>query len=318
MLELVLGLACLVAGVAVLAYTSEKAVEHSISISSEWGLPPLIVGLVLVSLGTNLPEISTNTLSSALGHGDIAVGDSLGSVLANMTLILGLLPFLAGTFKAKRKEVAVIGACEVLALMLALAVAEKGNISQIDSLFLVASWPIFMLLIRSATARNPGEKEKLVVKPTNKRNLHHFWIAILGFVGVAIGSLTVIESVIVLSKVFHVSEYFISFFVVAVGTSLPEFVVTLTAVRKKQYEVAIGDAMGASILDAGFSIGIGPLLFPVAVSGGLVVITGLYAMFVSIVVTLTLAVRETVNKIVGGFFIFLYFLSYATLYGLRP
>jgi len=313
MLELVLGLACLVAGVAVLAYTSDKAVEHSISISSEWGLPPLIVGLVLVSFGTNLPEISTNTLSCALGHGDIAVGDSLGSVLANMTLILGLLPFLAGTFKAKRKEVAVIGACEVLALMLAVAVAEKGNISQIDSLFLVASWPIFMLLIRGATARNPGEKEKLVVKPTSKRHLHHFWIAILGFVGVAIGSMTVIESVIVLSKVFHVSEYLISFFVVAVGTSLPEFVVNLTAARKGQYELAIGDLMGSSLLDASFSIGIGPLIFPVGVSGNLALVTGLYAMFVSTVVVLTLASREKVGKITGAFFIFLYLLSYATL-----
>jgi len=312
-LELVLGLACLVAGVAVLAYTSDKAVEHSISIASEWGLPPLIVGLVLVSWGTNLPEITTNTLSSALGHGDIAVGDSLGSVLANMTLILGLLPFLAGTLKAKRKEVAIIGACEVLALMLAVAVAEKGNISQIDSLFLVTSWPIFMLLIRSATARNPGEKEKGAVKPTNKRQRHHFWIAILGFVGVAIGSMTVIESVIVLSKVFHVSEYLISFFVVAVGTSLPEFVVNLTAARKGQYELAIGDLMGSSLLDASFSIGIGPLIFPVGVSGNLALVTGLYAMFVSTVVVLTLASREKVGKITGAFFIILYLLSYATL-----
>ena len=313
MLELILGLAGLIAGLALLAYSGDKAVEHSVIIALEWGVSPLMIGLLLVSLGTDLPEIVNSIISSALGHGDINIGDSLGSVLAQMSLVLGLLPFLAGTFKVKRKEVGIIGACEVLALMLAVSIGEKGNISRINGLFLVASWPIFLLLIRSATARNLMGREERVVARTDQRHLHHFWIAALGFVGVAIGSLIVIESVIALSAVFHISEYLISFFVVAIGTSLPELVVDLTAIRKKQYELAIGDAIGSCIVDACFSIGIGPLIFPVNVTGKLVMVTGLYAIFVSTVVILTLSLREKVGKITGAFFIFLYLLSYTTL-----
>ena len=313
MLELVLGLVGLIAGLALLAYSGDKAVEHSVIIALELGIPPLMIGLLLVSLGTDLPEIVNSIISSALNHGDINVGDSLGSVLAQMALVLGLLPFLAGTFKVKRKEIGIIGACEVLALMLAVSIAEKGNISQINGLFLVASWPIFMLLIRSATAKNVTEKEEQVLPPSSQRRLHHFGVAVLGFVGVAIGSLIVIESVITLSSVFRISEYLISFFVVAIGTSLPELVVDLTAIRKKQYELAIGDAMGSCIVDACFSIGIGPLIFPVSVSGKLVMVTGLYAIFVSTVVILTLTLREKVDRITGALFIFLYFLSYTTL-----
>ena len=313
MLELILGLAGLIAGLALLAYCGDKAVEHSVIIASEWGVSPLMIGLLLVSLGTDLPEIVNSIISSALGHGDINIGDSLGSVLAQISLVLGLLPFLAGTFKVKRKEVGIIGACEVLALMLAVSIGEKGSISKINGLFLVASWPIFMLLIRSATASNPAGKEERVVARTNQRHLHHFWIAALGFAGVAIGSLIVIESVIALSAVFHISEYVISFFVVAIGTSLPELVVNVTAIRKNQYELAIGNTIGSCIVDACFSIGIGPLIFPVNVTGELVMVTGLYAIFVSTVVTLTLALGEKVDKITGGFFIFLYLLSYITL-----
>jgi cation:H+ antiporter len=318
MLWAILALVGLIIGLALLAYSSDKAVEHSVRIALEWKLSPLIIGLVFVSLGTDLPEIVNSIMSSALGHGDINVGDSLGSVLTQMTLVLGLLPFLGGKFKVKRKDVAVIGACEVLALMLAVSIAEKGSISNINGLFLVASWPIFMLLTRSATAKatakNPVKKEKQIAAPTDEKHLRHFWMACLGFVGVAIGAFIMIESVITLSAFFQVSEYLISFFVVAIGTSLPELVVELAAIRKKQYELAIGDAIGSCVVDASFSIGIGPLIFPVEVSGGLVVITGLYAIFGSIVVILTLALGERVNKMVGGFFIFLYLLSYATLY----
>ena len=313
MLELVLGLVGLIVGLALLAYSGDKAVEHSVIIALEWGVPPLMVGLLLVSLGTDLPEIVNSILSSALGHGDINIGDSLGSVLAQMSLVLGLLPFLTGTFKVKRKEVGIIGACVVLALMLVVSIGEKGNISQINGLFLVASWPIFLLLIRSATAKNVMGKEEQVLPPASQRRLHNFWVAILGFVGVAIGSLIVIESVITLSSAFHISEYLISFFVIAIGTSLPELVVSLTALRKKQYELSIGNIVGSCIVDACFSIGIGPLIFPVEVTGKLVMVTGLYAIFVSTVVILTLTLREKVDKMTGAMFIFLYLLSYTTL-----
>jgi cation:H+ antiporter len=163
MLWAILALVGLIIGLALLAYSSDKAVEHSVRTALEWKLSPLIIGLVLVSLGTDLPEIVNSIMSSALGHGDINVGDSLGSVLTQMTLVLGLIPFLGGKFRVKRKEVAVIGACEVLALMLAVSIAEKGSISNVNGLFLVASWPIFMLLTRSATAKatakNPVKKK---------------------------------------------------------------------------------------------------------------------------------------------------------------
>jgi cation:H+ antiporter len=251
-------------------------------------------------------------VSSAVGHGDLNVGDSFGSILAQISLFLGLYALFAKkALKVKRDEIMVIGACEVLALIASVSMVEKGYISRFNALTLVASWPIFMLIIWKVTEKEHVESE---VVHTNQKMLNHFLIAILGFIGVAAGSFVVVNSVITLSAGLHIPEYLISFFVVAIGTSLPEFAVELTAIRNNQYEVAIGDAIGSCIIDAGLSIGIGPLFFPVTVSGGLAETTGLYAMLVSIIVLSTLALREKLDKKAGVLFIALYLISYIMLY----
>jgi len=135
--------------------------------------------------------IANSIFSCAVGHADIDIGDSLGSALTQMTLVLGLLPLLGAKFKVTRKEVLVIGAFEVLALILAVSIAEKGYFTRINALFLVGSWPVFMLLTRSAMAKNAKEKEDFVA-PTVRRYLYHLVIAVLGFVGVAIGAYAVV------------------------------------------------------------------------------------------------------------------------------
>jgi cation:H+ antiporter len=313
--EIVVAVAVLIIGIAIMAYSSDKAVRHSVKIASALRISPLVIGLILVSIGTDLPEIVNSITSSAMGHGDINIGDSLGSALAQMTLVLGLLPFLAGKFKVKKKEVLVIGACEVLALILAVSIAEKGYFTRINALFLMASWLVFILLTRSIMAKNDKEKE-LAMASADERHLPHFrdWmIAFLGFVGVAIGAYAVVQSVIMLSTSFNISEYLVSFFVVAIGTSLPELVVSITALRKKQYELSIGNVIGSCLFDASFSIGIGFFFFPQAVSGELARTTGLYAILGSIVVILTLALRDKVDKKAGALFIFVYLLSYSLI-----
>lgn len=307
-IDIILAVSAFLGGVALLAYSSEKAVKHSVSMASALGISPLMIGLVVVSLGTDLPEIVNSIASSAMGHGDINVGDSFGSVLVQITLILGLVALLGGAFKVKRNEIAVIGSCELLALIASVSMVEKGYISRMNAVFLVASFPLLMLIIRNVM------KSEYVVAQGDTKLFRHFVIAIIGYVGVAIGAYVVINSVVALSAEAHIPEYLISFFVVAIGTSLPELAVDLTAVRRKQYEIAIGDAIGSCIVDAGLSIGIGPLIFPTTVSARLAETTGLYALLASIAVLLVLAVRQKLDRKAGVFFIILYGLSYSILF----
>ena len=309
-IDIILAVSAFLGGVALLAYSSDKAVRHSVSIASALRISPLMIGLIVVSLGTDLPEIVNSITSSAMGHGDINVGDSFGSVLVQITLVLGLVALLGGTFRVKRNEIAVIGSCELLALIAAVSMVEKGYISRMNAIFLVASFPLLMLIVKNVVkkeyAMEQGDRDPKLFR--------HFVIAVIGYVGVAIGAYVVVNSVVALSAEAHIPEYLISFFVVAIGTSLPELAVDLTAVRRKQYEIAIGDAIGSCIVDAGLSIGIGPLIFPVAVSARLAETTGLYALFASIAVLLVLAVRQKLDRKAGVFFIILYGLSYSILF----
>lgn len=311
-LEIVFAAAVLILGIALMAYSSEKAIRHSVAIASALQISPLVIGLVLVSIGTDLPEIVNSITSSAMGHGDINVGDSLGSALAQITLVLGLIPFFASKLDVKKREVLVVGACEVLALIIAVSMVEKGYFTRINALFLMASWLVFILFARSIMAKNNKEKEIAITitNESNFSNFRHWIIALLGFVGLAIGAYIVVQSVISLSASFNISEYLISFFVVAIGTSLPELVVTITALRKKQYELSIGNIIGSCLFDASFSIGIGLFFFPQAISGELAATTGLYAIFGSIFAILLLAIRSKVDKKAGAILVFVYLLSY--------
>ena len=296
------------AGMLILAYSSKKAVEHTVNIASNLNISPLMIGLVVVSVGTDIPEIFNSIASSAIGHGDINVGDSFGSILVQITLVIGLAAVIGGTFKVRRNEIVVIGTCELLALIAAISMVEKGYISRMNAVFLVVSWPLLMIIIRNVL------KKDYAVQPSDKKLRRHIIVAVAGYLGVMLGAYFVINAVITMANLLHVPEYVISFFAVAIGTSLPELAFDLTAVLKKQYEIAIGDAIGSCIVDAGPSIGIGPLIFPTVVSGRLAETTGLYALLTSAIVLSTLALRGKLDRKAGIFFIALYGLSYGIVY----
>lgn len=102
--EAIIGFLVLILGIILMTISSDKAVEYSIVIASLFKVSPLMIGLILVSLGTNLPEIVNSIISSLLGHGNINAGDSIGSVPTQITLVLGLLPLVGDHSVLKRER----------------------------------------------------------------------------------------------------------------------------------------------------------------------------------------------------------------------
>ncbi len=309
MLDIFGAMGVLIFGIALLAFSSDKAVKHSIKIAQALKISPILIGLTLVSIGTDFPEIANSIVSCAMGHGDINIGNSIGSVLAQITLVFGILSFVRA-FKVKREEILIIGSCLILSLILLLATLEKGYISRLSAFFLVISWPLFMLVVRSS--EKFLKKSKKIKVYTKKKSNNFLWdilIATLGFAGVGIGSYLVIQSIIKLSIAFKIPEFLLSFFLVAIGTSLPELTVDFTAIRKKAYGIAVGDLIGSCIVDATLAPAVGLLLFPVPIHP-ISLSVGFYTFLASFLVILILAVREKVDKLAGIIFIFLYLLSY--------
>ncbi|UCG36572.1 MAG: sodium:calcium antiporter [Candidatus Bathyarchaeota archaeon] len=312
-LSVTFAIAVLVSGIVLLALSSDKAVEHSVQVAYAMGFSSLMIGLILVSLGTDLPEIANSIIACWSGHGDIDVGDSFGSILTQITLVLGLIALFGRSFKVSRKEILILGAFEVLALFLSFAVALTG-FSREKAFLLIASWPVFIFVIRRLTAADISRKRQVVKSQAGRHYAFHLVMASLGFVGIAIGALAVVQSVILLSSELGVPEFLISFFAVGIGTSLPELVVDFTAVRKRQYQLALGDIIGSCIVDATVSISIGQFLFPTPVfvqAPGKSISLVLFAILASAIVISVVAARRKIDRRSGVFFIVIYSLSYA-------
>lgn len=318
MIQLLLAILTLIGGIALIIYSSMKAVKHSAILAAALGVSPLIIGITLVSIGTDISEIFNSLMSSALGHSDINVGDSVGSDLTQLTLVFGILPLVGGMFYIHRRDIIILGACGVLSLILIFTIVEKGYITRFNGILLVGSLGIYIWLIYNANKESILQRvEKIEKIEAPKSKKFHILIAALGFGGVALAAYMVVESVIILSSVLNIHEYIISFFVVALGTSLPELAVDINALRLGHHQIAIGDIVGSCIVDATLSIGIGPVIFnqnPNYITAALAVPTVLYTLIASFIVFLTIAIRKKIDKKAGIFFISLYFLSYIFLF----
>jgi cation:H+ antiporter len=304
----------LLGGGLILIVSSEKAVDQLIKLAKIIGLSTFTIGFVIASLGSDFPEIINSIISSYLGHGDISVGDSYGSVMTQISLVLGLIPFFCTFCRLIPSTFKYVGAVEVVVLAVSIFVTADGNVTRLDGLFLIVLWGVSMIVLRRFAEQRVILDESVEIEEP-KENLRRIisWLTV-GFIGIGIGSYLVIESAIAISRFFGISEYLISFFLVSLGTSLPELVVEVSAIRKKHFDLAVGDIIGSCIVDSTLAIGLGPLFFPITVSGGSVLITGIFAVFVSTIVVGVLIWRGVNDKKTGGLFILLYLSSYLLPY----
>ncbi|MBN2154321.1 MAG: sodium:calcium antiporter [Candidatus Lokiarchaeota archaeon] len=318
MIDIVLAVLGLVGGIIFIAVCSDLAVTHAATLASLFGVSSLVIGVTIVSVGTDIPEIFNSIISCSLGHGDIDVGDSLGSILNQITLVFGILGIYRG-FQVKRKEIFIIGACLIISLIMIYSVIEKGYFTRLNAIFLIASFLFYTIITWNVTKSDKLETVDLMLtndansKPRRSKK-YHATFALLAFGGVAVSSIILVQSVITLSQALGAPEYVLSFFILSVGTSLPELAVDLTALRKKHYGIAIGDVIGSCIVDATISMAIGQALFPQAVDAARAIPTLLYAIAATFVVVIVTTARERVDKKSGVLFIAVYGLSFLLLF----
>jgi len=223
-----------------------------------------------------------------------------------------------GVIYIHRKDMIILGACQILALVLIFTIIEKGFISRLDGILMVGCLGIYIWLIYNVNKESILHRVEMIEKiETPKSKKLHLIIAAAGFIGVTVAAIMIVESVIVISSVLNIHEYIISFFIVAVGTSLPELAVDVNALRLGHHQIAIGDIVGSCIVDSTLSIGIGQVVFnqnPNYIEAGLVIPTVLYTIIASFIVFIIIAARRKLDKKAGIVFISLYFFSYLFLF----
>jgi cation:H+ antiporter len=278
----------MLSGFALAVVGSRRALRHATALSAGTRLPPFVIGITLLAIGTDLPEIANSIVASATGHGDINVGDSVGSAATQSTLVLGLLPLLGGAFVTGRRQVVGIGGVMVGALVLGAILMSDGDVSRMDALILIAGFLLGTAFTWLNVPSSPASAE--VALEINRWQTAGRALAALVFV--ALGAMAAVWAVTNLAKRLDVSEYILAFFVASLGTSLPELVVTGTAIRQGRTQLAIGDALGSSFVDSTLSIAAGPLLFPVAVTSSLAVRGSIAAAIAIALVVVVMATRK--------------------------
>ncbi len=265
---LLLWILATVAGFAMALTGGRLTTRHAVGLAERTGVSPFLIGATVLSVGTDLPEIANSIVACAAGHGDLNVGDSVGSVSAQITLVLGLFPFLAGTVDIDRRRMFLLGGQTAVALLLGLLIQSDGYIGRVEAAFLLGCWALltylnYRLYGLSGHPASPVQN--------HKKGWEQLAGLAAGLLLITIGAMIAIEGIIILAEAMEIPSYYISFFGASIGTSMPELFLDISALRAGRKDIAMGDVLGSCMVDATLSIGIGPLFTPGPISAALAV-----------------------------------------------
>ena len=227
----------------------------------------MLIGLTIVAFGTSMPEFAVSVKSILAGSGDIVLGNVIGSNILNILLILGcsaIVHSLTVKNNTVKKELPITMLITTLfAVLLSDNIFDKSiknTFTRSDGIVILLFFMVFIYYL-IAMSRNKIEDEKdKDILPLPKSIIFTF----IGLVGVVLGSNFVVDSAIEIAKTMGISERLISLTIIALGTSLPELVTSVTATKKGEYDIAIGNVVGSNIFNIGIVIGV-----PIAIFGGI-------------------------------------------------
>ena len=210
------------------------------------GMPKFLIGATIVSVATTLPEIIVSVIAAAEGQTEMAIGNAVGSVTANLGLIMGFsLLFLP--MAIRRSQFALKGALMVGACVILLITCLDGQMTVGEGLICLAVFVVYIYEnIRSARGENGAADRPAVEKRDLWKNIFLF---VLGAASLVVGSRLLVDNGTILATALGVPERVIAVTMVAIGTSLPELVTAVTAVVKKQGSLSVGNILGANIID---------------------------------------------------------------------
>lgn len=297
-------------GLAVALVASDRAVAYTRALAAALGAPAFIVGVALVSIGTDLPEIANSVAAHLQGEGDVNVGDSVGSTLTQYTFVLGLFPFVAGALVVGRKQVGVVTALTMAGLVLTSVFVADGWLGRWEGAVLVVAWAVFTWVVVRSLPGLPLDEPPEVAR---QGRLQQAAIVLVALAFVGFGATVAVRALVRIAELAGVPEFVIAFFGASLGTSAPEIVVDVTALLRGSPGIALGDALGSSLVDATLSIGAGPLVAPAEVTPRLA-LTGTVYTFIAVgVVGVVLALRRRHDHRSAAVLGALYVLAYVVL-----
>lgn len=256
-------------GLTVLVWSAGKFVEGSAATAGYFGMPPLLIGMVVVGFGTSAPEMVVSALSATQGNPGLALGNAYGSNITNIALILGitaLISPIAVHSQVMRKELPILAAVTALAAWQ----VWDGELTFVDALvllgvfFLLLAWSIRQGMTQKNDALGTEVAEEMSHRSMPLRNAVLWLIA--GLLLLIVSSRILVWGAVELALGFGVSDLIIGLTIVAVGTSLPELASSVIAARKGEHDIALGNILGSNLFNTLAVVGIAGTISPMAVA----------------------------------------------------
>ena len=248
-----------------LVYGADFIIKESERIALHFNISHFVIGATLVAFGTSLPEMAASMMASSQGKSDMAVANVVGSVIFNITLVLGIVFMIAKSMKPQRDLFAKDSAWIVVPVVVFFIMIQDGVIGRFDGiLFLLMMVSYLFFLFTDSKEDLEGEIDDSLCK--EKFNWSKtIGLLTIGFAFTIGGANFVIESGTHIARDFGVSEWIIGLFLISLGTSLPELVVSLVAIKKGSADMSIGNIIGSNVANFSMVLGASSLINPLTV-----------------------------------------------------
>lgn len=305
-------------GVGALYFGAEYLVRGAARLAKRFGVSPIVIGLTVVSLGTSAPELTVSLIAALGGRPDVAVGNVLGSNLANIGLVLGLTALirpLSVHAQIVRREVPVMLIFTIIAFPLLL----DATVSRGDGVILFGLLIAYLIfLLRAAedeTDAVVGEFEAYVGPPATEEEkaaravFAALGMVVIGGIGLVVGGTSIVRGATTIAEAYGVPDLLIGMSAIAVGTSLPELATSLVAATKGEADIAVGNVIGSNIFNLGAVLGLTALVEPIAVEPSILTVHYPAVALMSLLVIPFAKSRLTIGRTEGALLFIAYILG---------
>ncbi len=262
-MEILLQLLLLVVGFAMLVKGADWFVDGSSAIATKFKIPQLVIGLTIVAMGTSAPEAAVSISAALKGSADITIGNIVGSNILNILIILGISSVIT-TLAVAKSTIRIETPFMIAITLVLLALGYGGTLGVWSGILLLLLFIAYLTYLFIVAMKNREEEEA----PKEVTVIKALLWTVIGLVLIVWGSNVTVDAATAIAHSLGLSERFIGLTIVALGTSLPELFTSVSAARKGNADIAIGNIVGSNIFNILFVVGLSALIVPVPFATG--------------------------------------------------
>ena len=284
-----------VVGLVMLCFGGNWLVSGGVAIARKFRISNLVIGMTIIAYGTSTPELAAS-VAAAGEHSAIILGNIVGSNIANVGMVIGIAAILVPLAVSKsvlRKEIPIMLGVSFLLILISI----DGELSTYDGVLLLAGLGVFgYYTFKDAMKQRQEKKENIESK--NNVYLKSFGLIGIGVVLLYVGAILTVDNAVILAQDFGLSEKIIGLTVIAIGTSLPELITSIIAIRKGHGDIGVGNIIGSNIYNILMIMGVGATLGGVMVSADVFID---YAIMIIFSLSLLIAIKTgVINRVMGA------------------